>query len=665
MKGKNFRRFTASILAAAMTCTASVQALAVTPAVAADGQTAQGTIIFSTDFEDGSFEGFDKRGDDDTTELTVAETDAVSGSKALSAAGRTQNWNGPSFRIDKLLEPGKEYLLNASVKAKNYANITFSFQYTDAEGVVHYNNIVKDIQSGGWKKIENVPFSYTADMKDVFIYFETNNTDDLFVDDFSITEAPPAQIENDLKSIANIFGNDFKIGTAVTPEDMSSSGFMQILEKHFYQSITVGNQLKPDYVLNEAATKAYLEETGDDETPQISFGAAKAVLDYCQKNHVPVRLHTLVWHSQTPEWFFKENYDASAAYVSKEKMLKRMENYIKAYFQTITKLYPDVDFYACDVVNEAWLDEGTPREPGHPAESNRYMASDWVAVFGDNSFIEYAFKYARQYAPAGCKLYYNDFNEYTGKMKNIYDMAMDLKSKGLIDGIGMQSHLDVRQGQDAYPSIQQYETALQKYISTGLDVQITELDATVPEYSDSRYFEAQANYYKELFNLYEKYKDGISAVIFWGINDTKSWRASQQPLIFDENFLAKPAYYSIVEGREEVVVTTSTNTTTTTTSTTTTSTTSVYNPTGLTPSLAGDANCDREVNMADAVFIMQTISNPDKYKLTDEGERNADVDGSDDITNNDALTIQRYKLGLIDEFPILLDRSVQPPLSSQ
>jgi hypothetical protein len=51
--------------------------------------------------------------------------------------------------------------------------------------------------------------------------------------------------------------------------------------------------------------------------------------------------------------------------------------------------------------------------------------------------------------------------------------------------------------------------------------------------------------------------------------------------------------------------------------------------------------------MADAVFIMQSIANPDKYKLTTEGEANADVDGTAGITNKDALTIQQYKLGLV------------------
>ena len=61
----------------------------------------------------------------------------------------------------------------------------------------------------------------------------------------------------------------------------------------------------------------------------------------------------------------------------------------------------------------------------------------------------------------------------------------------------------------------------------------------------------------------------------------------------------------------------------------------------------GNVNCDDQINMADAVLIMQSIINPDKYKLTEQGEKNADVDGSGDVTNNDALIIQRFKLNLI------------------
>ena len=95
--------------------------------------------------------------------------------------------------------------------------------------------------------------------------------------------------------------------------------------------------------------------------------------------------------------------------------------------------------------------------------------------------------------------------------------------------------------------------------------------------------------------------------------------------------------------------TTSVTTTTTTTVTTdgTTSTTTTTSPSPSKAFFAGDANCDEQVNMADAVLIMQSIANPDKYKLTSEGEKNADVDGTPGITNKDALTIQQYKLGLI------------------
>ncbi|MBR4626473.1 MAG: glycoside hydrolase [Ruminococcus sp.] len=78
------------------------------------------------------------------------------------------------------------------------------------------------------------------------------------------------------------------------------------------------------------------------------------------------------------------------------------------------------------------------------------------------------------------------------------------------------------------------------------------------------------------------------------------------------------------------------------------------NDTGNIASIPGDANCDGDVNMADAVLIMQSINNPDKYGkgtpdgITDEGETNGDVDepGSG-LTNKDALKIQKYKLGLI------------------
>ncbi len=77
--------------------------------------------------------------------------------------------------------------------------------------------------------------------------------------------------------------------------------------------------------------------------------------------------------------------------------------------------------------------------------------------------------------------------------------------------------------------------------------------------------------------------------------------------------------------------------------------------------LAGDSNCDGAVNMADAILIMQSLANPDKYgvdgsdsaRITHQGMINADVQGSGNgVTNMDALEIQKYKLGLVAELKI-------------
>ena len=74
---------------------------------------------------------------------------------------------------------------------------------------------------------------------------------------------------------------------------------------------------------------------------------------------------------------------------------------------------------------------------------------------------------------------------------------------------------------------------------------------------------------------------------------------------------------------------------------------------------SGDANEDNDINMADAVLIMQALANPDKYgingtdatHITEQGRINADVAGNNDgMTNADALAIQMFMLKLIDSF---------------
>ena len=655
----NSKKIAAGIVSAAMLAT-----IASAYSVPSEQVNAEEDVLFSADFEDGELGAFSRRGEDET--LEVIDTDAHGGEKSLCVSTRAQGWNGPQVALDDVIKAGEQYIVTAYAKSEYYSQLTLSMQYNDAEGETHYDNVLKqDSKDGSWLEY-NTKFSFPAGSTDMYLYFESSDASvKIYVDDFRLTTTPDVAIE-DLTSLRAYYSDAFKIGTAITSRDLASKPFMKLVDRHFSGSITVGNEMKPDYVLNYNATQKYFEETGDDENPQVSFAQAKPVLDYCLKNNIPVRVHTLVWHSQTPEWFFKENYDASGKYVSKEKMLKRMENYIKNFFETLTELYPTLDFYACDVVNEAWLDDGSPRRPGHPDQSNGYGASDWVAVFGDNSFIEPAFTFARKYAPEGCKLYYNDYNEYMNKKTKIVEMAAELKEKGVIDGIGMQSHLDARQNMgSAFPSVSMYESAIIDYVETGLDVQITELDVTIPENSGDQYFEHQAEYYNGIMDAIEKYKDNISAVVFWGVTDDASWRASQLPLIFDSEYKAKPAFYSIIDGLTpgdipEVTspseppvttpaVTTSAADVTTVSETVTdapaeTTTSSDSTPT---ETVYGDIDINGHVDVTDLSMLSLYLIGD--QRLEGQALLNADADASGEVNIADLARLRQYLSKIIDK----------------
>ena len=323
-------------------------------------------------------------------------------------------------------------------------------------------------------------------------------------------------------SLKDAFQGKFKIGTSVSPNELSSGA--DFIKKHF-NSITPENELKPDSILNQQACQSM----GNNVNTQVNFGyGTQATLRFCEQNKIPLRGHTFVWYSQTPEWFFKENF-GSGNFVTKDVMNKRLESFIKNTFEKLAKDFPSLEVYSYDVCNELFLNDGGGMRPA----SN----SKWVQVYGDDSFVINAFTYARKYAPSGCKLFLNDYNEYIpAKTNDIYNMALKLKELGVIDGIGMQSHLDV-----GYPSAQVYTTALEKFLSTGLDVQITELDITTTD-EDS-----QASLYKEIFSAAVKNSAKMSAVTLWGTHDSISWRRQQNPLLFGANYTPKKAYYSVMQ----------------------------------------------------------------------------------------------------------------------
>ena len=174
---------------------------------------------------------------------------------------------------------------------------------------------------------------------------------------------------------------------------------------------------------------------------------------------------------------------------------------------------------------------------------------------------------------------------------------------------------------------------MEKYASTGLDIQVTELDVTTNDTSETG-LETQAQYYSDIFDALVKYSDSISKVILWGVTDDQSWRASRLPLLFDENYKAKPAYYSIIDGID-YTTTEPVETITTTTTTITTTTTTME---GI---LKGDVDVNGSVNVSDAVLLNRYIAEDSAVTVSEQGLLNADMGGAVGVTAEDAAILLR------------------------
>ena len=238
---------------------------------------------------------------------------------------------------------------------------------------------------------------------------------------------------------------DFKIGAAVNTWQLEGAGAYakaKALITNQFNSITMENQMKPESLLSKEN-----QTRGTDTNVLINEEILQKVLKLASDNGLKLRGHTLVWHSQTPEWFFHKDYNVDKSLVSKDVMRQRMESYIKKVLTYCQENYPGV-VYAWDVVNEAVNDDGTMR-----------TSSNWYKVYGDAGYVTDAFTFARKYADKDVKLFLNDYNEYAAaKRDRIYQVVKDLYDKGLCDGVGMQSHYSMTS-----PTIAAVKVAIQKY----------------------------------------------------------------------------------------------------------------------------------------------------------------------------------------------------------
>jgi GH35 family endo-1,4-beta-xylanase len=272
-----------------------------------------------------------------------------------------------------------------------------------------------------------------------------------------------------------------------------------------------------------------------------NFQRTDALVKWCEDNNVAVHGHTLVWHSQTNPWFFTGG--------DKETVTQRLKDHIT----TLVGRYKG-KIRGWDVVNEAINDGGNAQT----AQTENLRNSQWLRALGPE-FLTLAFKFAHEADP-DAKLYYNDYNIESGAKHESSMVLLKrlIKDGAPINGVGIQGHWST----SGLP-FAAIDKAIADYASLGLEVSITELDVTIRGTSGGQLgggrggrggaaaspeaLKDQADAYARLFTIFIKHKDALDRVTFWGVNDRRSWRAGQNPLVFDSNNQRKPAYVAIVD----------------------------------------------------------------------------------------------------------------------
>jgi endo-1,4-beta-xylanase len=328
------------------------------------------------------------------------------------------------------------------------------------------------------------------------------------------------------KGLKTYYRSFFPIGVSVSVSELQSADTSVVL--HHFNSMTAQNAMKMRPI-----------HPGPNE---YNWKDADSIVAFAKRNGMVVRGHTLVWHQETPAWFFT---DPGGKQVSKEVLLQRM----KAYITTVVERYKG-KVYAWDVVNEAISDDA----------GVFYRPSKFYEICGED-YIAKAFEYAHQADPSA-RLFYNDYNEIdTAKRRKIISMVAKLRSQGVpISGIGLQSHWTLTE-----PTRKELEQTLKDFSALRLPLQITELDISVyprdskkqdslgadTGFSKERE-QQQIGQYQMCFALFRKYRKVITGVTFWNISDRHSWldnfpvkNRKDYPLLFDQHLKPKKAFWKV------------------------------------------------------------------------------------------------------------------------
>lgn len=275
----------------------------------------------------------------------------------------------------------------------------------------------------------------------------------------------------------------------------------------------------------------YFTDGGLRPTPtSYNFATMDTVVRYAEQHHMAMQAHHLVWGEEKwlPDWLKNGNY-------TPDQLMNLMQQHITS---VVGRYKGHIQEWS--VVNEAFT-----------RNQHVYGLHDWWADHtGSTAYIDQAFIWAHQADPSA-KLILNDFdNEHFNPVSDaMYDYIRDAKARGIpIDGIGMQMHIDGTHPPDEVEVAQN----MRRFAALGVGVYVTEFDVNMSAVAapDAARDNIEAGIY---YSMARACIDSGACHSFseLGITDKETWynymgpsTADARPLMFDQNYKPKPAYYA-------------------------------------------------------------------------------------------------------------------------
>jgi endo-1,4-beta-xylanase len=314
-------------------------------------------------------------------------------------------------------------------------------------------------------------------------------------------------------------GLDRNIGSQIVYYKLDDPAYTDLARTTFNQYLVSGE-------LNEPTLWA---EPDPNNLSQDSYSYSRAdeVARFAEKEGAAFMATHLIDSKREdylPKWLREGSY-------TRDQYIEILKGHVRGAIHHFSEEFPDLPV-RYSVVNE-------------PFDWNK-LAGFWHEKIGPE-FIEIAYKAAREANPQA-QLYFNDVNVFweggiDDHDRAVYNQVKSLKDKGLIDGVGLQMHLDATK----LPNVSVVRDLIKMYQDIGVKVYITEFDVDISGLQMSSPVTEQLHKAQVFAEMLQVFLDSsaVDSVTYFGFSPSVSWKPQSDAHMFDNRLNPQAAFYSI------------------------------------------------------------------------------------------------------------------------